>query len=169
MAYASEKTQNIEFISQVLTSLFHHAPEQLLLFLSRDGNKFLRFYWDEAGKKVPEPQHSSFWGMNYDIRKPHPMVTVALIRMPEPKFVHEAYFAALIHRPGRVTPFGLVRDPTKILVLEVVNTPEGQPPLTRLVELTQRMEREDIGPGVPPVLEEFYQSVLDQLEETRGR
>lgn len=169
MTYAGEKTQHIEFISQALTSLFHDAPEQLLLFLSHDGNKFLRFYWDEAGKKVPESQRSPFLGMNYDIRQPHPMVTVALIRMPEPKFAHEAYFAALIHRPGRVTPFGLVRDPTKILALEVEDTAEGQRPLTRLVEWTRRMEREDIGPGVSPVLEEFYQAVLDQLEETRGR
>jgi hypothetical protein len=162
MAYVIEKTQQLEFVSRVLPSLFHSAPEEFMFFLARDGNKFLRFYWDEAGKKVDEAQRVTSFGLNYEIRQPSQHVRIGLISLPEPRLNGEAYFASVIYRPTRVTPFRMVQDTTKVLTLEEALNPCKQL-TTRLVEWTRRIERVELGQGQSPALEDFYQGVLDLL------
>ena len=164
MGHVFERTQQLDFVSQALPDLFHHSPEQFLYLLERDGNKFLRFYWDETGKKLDADHQENSFGLNHAIRQPAATVKVALISLPAPRFPGEAYFAALVSRPTRRTLLGFVSDTTKVVTLE--RCPEdGCQPQTLLVEWTRRLEREEIGPGPAPALEEFYQAVLELLDQ----
>lgn len=158
-------TQQIEFVRQVLPSLFHADPERFLQFLSRDGTKFLRFFWDQAGKKLRAEQLNPVFGLNYEIRMPRAREGVALIRLPEPRMAGEAYFVALAYRPDRVTPFLRISDTTLVMALERVADEDDLQSGTLLVEYTRRQERLELGAGPQPMLDNFYQAVLKRMKE----
>jgi hypothetical protein len=156
-----KKTQNMEFVSQVLPALFHGSPDPFLFYLNRDGNKFLNFYWNEAGKHSRPSSQTPAFGMNYDIRCPRNKVTVALIRMPTPMVDGEAHLAALCYRPARTAPILFwMSDVSKVLVLEL--SAENS---TLLVEYTRRHNRAVLGRGPEPRIEDFYEAVLKEIED----
>lgn len=157
-----ENSQARIFCARVLPSLFHATPNQCLGFLNRDGTKFLRFYWGEAGKGLPEALRRDAFGLNYVIRQPAALTAVALISLPQPQAAGESYFSALIYRPNRRLWF--VSDTTMVINLEMTPADPARP-ATRLVEITRRLEREVLSKEpLQPRLEEFYQAVLMQLD-----
>jgi len=162
MFMGSDKTQQMVFVSEVLPSLFHDTPEQFIRLLARDGAKLLRFYWDEAGKRLEESKRISSFGLNYDLRKPGKNIGVVLVTLPKPQVESEAYFIALIYRPDRVTPILRISDVTKVVALEHVPNPEGGTN-TLLVEWTRKLTREEISKGPPPLLKEFYKAICDLI------
>jgi hypothetical protein len=164
MTLLPEPSQQLEFVRRVLPELFHATPEQFLRYLERDGTKFLRFYWEQAGKKLSAGQLSPVFGLNYEIRRPAQREGVALIRLPEPRVSGEAYFAALVYRPARVTPFLRISDTTLVITLEQVLDEQGLVG-TLLVETTRRLERLELDPGPEPRLEEFFQVILKRLKK----
>jgi hypothetical protein len=156
------KTQQSEFVSQVIPSLFHRTPEQFIQLLSRDGNKFLRFYWDQAGADPAVTEKAAPLGLNYDIREPFPHTQVLLISLPKPAAPPDAYFMALVYRPLRKTPFFGVSDTTKVIVLEMAEAPEGGQQ-TLLREWTKKMTSDSLGAGPTPRLEAFYETIRTLL------
>ena len=156
------KTQQMIFESEVLPSLFHSTPDQFFHYLERDGNKFLHFYWNEAGEKIDPSLHNRAFGLNYVIRRPSNHTTMALISLPEPCRELEAYFVALIHRPLRIMPFSFVTDTTKMVALDYAG--EGlSGAQTVLVEWTRQMAREELSAAQPLDLEGFYQAVKELI------
>ncbi len=158
------RSQQTDFVQQALTDLFHTSPDQFLFLLARDGTKFLRFYWDQVGKKLPNSQLVPPFGMNYDIRNPWRNTAIALITLPKPQRVPEAYFIALIHRPNRVTPIFRISDTTKVIALEYAINEMGNDS-TLMVEWTRRLEREPYHASPEPALEAFYDAVLNEISE----
>lgn len=158
------RDQQTDFVSQALTDLFHTSPEQFLFLLHRDGTKFLRFYWDQVGKRLPSSQLVTAFGLNYDIRNPRRDTTVGLITLPKPKREPEAYFAALVYRPNRVTPIFRISDITKVIALEY-RTDDLDNESTLLVEWTRRLEREPLNVRPEPNLDAFYDAVLHEIKE----
>ena len=164
MEHTLERTQRQEFACQVLPDLFHAAPDQFLFYLERDGIKVINFYWNESAKNLPRSAAQPAFGLSYEVRKPNPRATVALVSLPQPQNPGEAHYIALCYRPYRVMPFGWLNDTTKVLALEQpqVEHEEGTP---LLVEISRRHGREVLGPGPQPDLENFYQSVLAQIAD----
>jgi hypothetical protein len=158
------RDQQTDFVSQALTDLFHTSPEEFLFLLNRDGTKFLRFYWDQVGKRLPSSQLVTAFGLNYDIRKPRKDTAVALITLPKPKREPEAYFVALVHRPSRVTPIFRISDTTMVVALEYKMDAMGNDG-TQLVEWTRRFERELLNVSPEPTLDAFYEAIVQQIEE----
>jgi hypothetical protein len=160
-----QQSQQKMFVSQVLPDLFHTTPQQFLQLLGRDGTKFLRFFWDEVGKKATGDEHNSPFGLNFDIRRPRRSVTIALVTLPKPSQEGEAYYVALIHRPYRITNFFGVSDTTKVLTLESAYDSQGIERLL-LVEWTRKLRREPLRrlPGEPN-REDFYAEVLEVIKE----
>ena len=164
MSTTLKQSQQQDFVSKALPDLFHTTPQQFMYLLNRDGTKFLRFYWDEVGKKIPEADRISPFGLNFDIRRPRRSVTIAMITLPKPQQTGEAYYVALIHRPYRVTNFFGVSDTTKVLVLESATDSQGnERPL--IVEWTRKMKREPLVTLPEPDREEFYKMVLAAIKE----
>lgn len=153
-----DKTQNQEFVSQILPDLFHSAPDPFLFYLNRDGTKFLNFYWNEAGKQVNPAYRKPAFGINYAIRAPSPKVTVALIQMPTPVGAGEAHLVALCYRPTRIAPLLGIGDTSKVLVLE-----HSTEDATLLIERTRRLKRAVLAYDIDPKLENFYEVVLKEI------
>jgi hypothetical protein len=159
----STPTQTMIFTNKVLPSLFHGEAGRFLKFLGRDGNKFLRFYWGEAAKKLPEAQHQDSFGLQYDIRQKLKQTTIILIQLPQPQQPGEAHFAALIYRPYRGTHIFGIPDTTRLVLLEHHPTEYDQQ-ATRLVEIDRKLHREVLGPGTPPRLEVFFNACWDMVK-----
>ena len=157
-----EKTQQTIFVSEVLPSLFHNSPEEFLHYLAQDGNKFLRFYWDQAGAALKDRDPTAPLGLNYDIRTPDDQTTVVLIALPPPAAEPEAYYAALVYRPQRRMLLFGISDTTKVLALERAEKPDGETG-TLLREWSRKLTGEALGTGTLPRLEAFYESVREQL------
>ncbi len=156
------KTQQMIFSAQVIPELFHATPDSFQFLVNRDGTKFLRFYWDEVAKKLPPEQHQDSFGLNFFMRTPNARTSVILISLPEPTTPGEAYYIALVHRPYR--RLLLVSDTTTVLVLESAPA-KGEAPPTQLVEWSRKMQRFELKSGIPPVMEDFYRAVLDEIAE----
>ena len=156
------RTQPVIFETEVLPSLCHDSPEQFLYYLSRDGNKFLQFYWNEAAKNIDEKQRVPFFGLNYEIHQPSKSVTIVIITLPEPRLAPEAYFVALIYRPLRRTPFLNISDTTMVITLERASDENGQP-ATLLVEWDRKLRYEQLGAGPGPSLRDFYRVVCNLI------
>ncbi len=147
----------------MLPSLFHSTPEQFIIFLARDGNKFLKFYWEQAGKHLGDGLPEGSFGLNYDIRKPNAQTTVTLLTLPGPQVPGESYFAGLIFRPFRMPTLLKPGDPTQVFTLDAPDLGDDSCwPV--LAERTRRLVRREIGPGPQPYLEQFYQAVLALLK-----
>ena len=155
-------TQQRIFAERVIPDLFHTTPDSFLFLVNRDGNKFLRFYWDEAGKKLAPTDLKDSFGLNYFIRSPNARTTVILLSLPQPTAPGEAHYIALAHRPYR--RLLLVSDTTTILALESTAEAGPQPP-TVLVEWSRRLQRFEHARAIPPDLESFYAAVLVELAE----
>ena len=156
------RTQQEKFVDEVLVDLFHTQAAQFLALLQRDGTRFLRFYWDAAGKKFPAEEKIDSFGLNFFVRRPKPFVTVVLITLPKPRLHGEAYYAALVYRPQRTLL--LVSDTTSVYSLEAVHPEEGEGQ-TALVEWTHRRQRLKLQTGIQPALEPFFQAVWKELGE----
>lgn len=158
------KTQQEAFVSEALPALFHATPEDFLLFLERDGNKFLRFYWDQAGSAPNVVKKENSFGLNHQVRQPFAHTTVVLISLPKPSQAPEAYYAALVYRPLRRSPMLMVSDTTSVITLEAAEAgPEAAG--TRLREWDKKLQCEDLGPGPQPKLEEFYRKVCEMVKD----
>jgi hypothetical protein len=154
------KTQQMIYESEVLPSLFHLSPVQFNEFLGRDGNKFLQFYWAEAGKNIPQSEHKTSYGLNFEIRQPARYKTVILVTLPQPQVSGEAYFIALVYRPTRVIPFSFISDTTKVISLKKT-LGAG----TILIEWDRKLHREPLGPGPEARLDDFYKAVLPFIKD----
>jgi len=158
------ETQQIDYATQALPDLFHTSPEEFLYLLKRDGTKFLRFYWNEVGKKLNLKQLIPPFGLNFDIRKPRPNLSVALIMLPKPVVDGEAFFVGLTYRPTRRHLFFGVSDTTKVIALEHWLDENGEE-RTVMAEYTRNLQRQTIKTGLEPSLEVFYNSLLEQLTD----
>jgi hypothetical protein len=159
-----ETTHQIEYATRVLPSLFHTTPKDFLYYLSRDGNQFLRFYWDQAGATQTESDRYSPFGLNYDIRKPDPNTTIVLVSLPKPKMASEAYYAALIYRPLRTALFWGVSDATMVVTLELAEAlPWKQTTILR--EWSSNLEGKFLADGPEPSFDNFYQAILALIHE----
>ncbi len=159
----SGSTQQNVFVSEVVPSLFHTTPFDFLRYLSRDGNKFLRFYWEQAGEDPKVHGRTSALGLNYDIRQPYPQTTVALIQLPRPTVPPGTYFIAAVHRPLRRGMFLGVSDTTLVVSLDLAAM-DGDRPVTRLREWDKKLGSENLGEGPRPVLDDFYQAVCKLIK-----
>jgi hypothetical protein len=155
-------TQSTVFVNKALTELFMVTPESFNQFLERDGTRFLRFYWDKAGEKLPQEQKADPFGLNYEVRRPRRFTTVYLIRLPRPRVPGESYYVALVYRPLRRVLF--VSDTSTVFNLEAME-PESEKPRAALIQWTPRLQRIRLKSGVRPDLNAFYEEVLKELGE----
>jgi hypothetical protein len=155
------------FFQDVLPSVFHEAPGDFLFYLERDGNKFLRFYWDRTGQNFAESDRAEAFGLNYVIRTPQTDVTIALVIMPAPQVDGEAYYEMLIYRPRRVTPILRISDVTSVFALIKVSD-DNDNLKTAIIERTRKGETLEHGEGPEPVVESFYQASLELIRDSRG-
>ena len=152
-------TQNLTFGLQALPDLFHADAEQFILLLSREGNKFLQFYWDEAGKKLNQDGKVVPFGLNHEILPAGRERIIVLITMPRPVMGGEILYLALMYRPDRVMLFGFLPDFTRVLALIQTGRVGGE-----LVEVTRRLEKITIRKNIPFSKDVFLTEVKQEMD-----
>jgi hypothetical protein len=122
-------------------------------YLDRDGLKFLKFWWDHIGERLPEDKLVPFKGFSYEVVDVNPTTKVILIVMPEPLEVGEVYFLGLISKPEK--RFAWVKLPTT-RILTLVRREDG----VEFGDLTPRALFVPQPEEVEATIESFKEAVL---------
>lgn len=132
------------------------------MYLSRDGTRFLEFYWEVAREQLPTNLRANSFGLNFNHFEPNEQTQVFLVTLPKPAIDGESYFSALVYRPGR--RILLVTDMTRVFNLERATDEHGN--LTaRLVQITPRLERVAVMPFDEINSGKFIDAVLEHLDD----
>ena len=154
-----KQSQHYVFAYEALAVLFLTQNHRFLDMIEKDGNKFLKFWWDYAGTNIAPEFHVEPKGLGSSIRKLENGATVVMVTLPEPK-LGEAFFIAL-HSPKR-RPFLFWKNYPVHIALERGENPDGSlKPI--MAYWTSRGRHVYIGPGPDPDLETFYQVVMLHL------
>ncbi len=156
----SSPSQNQLFCFQAIPDLFHSAALQFIALLQRDGNKFLQFYWDEAGKRLRQESKVIPYGLNHEFIELPKGRIIILIKLPVPIQPGDVQHLALLYRPDRVMLLGFLPDITKVLLLEQT-TDEG---MGKLVEITRKLDPVQVRENIPITKERFLEVVKEEMD-----
>jgi hypothetical protein len=87
------------FAHKAIPSLFFYDPEKFLYILSVHAEAFLRDYWNIIGEKMDKTELVASGGLACEVRKIFNGDVGALITLPPPERITEAYFVAPVYRP----------------------------------------------------------------------
>lgn len=95
------RAQHHMFAHRIIPQVFFGGPARFFELLARDGDAFLRFYWDRIGERVASDRDRVAGGAPHgEIRDLPGGFRAALITLPPPEYPTEAYFIAAVFRPG---------------------------------------------------------------------
>jgi hypothetical protein len=97
---------------EALPVLFHSQTTQFMKYLEKDGVKFLQFWWNHVGDRLPEERRVTSAGLAYEVEKIDAKTNLVIITLPHPKEDQDPYFLAFVARPER--RFLWIRLPTTI-------------------------------------------------------
>lgn len=147
------KSQRYNFAYESIPVLFHTQTGEFLKYIERDGAKFLLFWWDQMGDRLPETQRQPFEGFELETRDLKPATHIILLTFPTPALEGEVYFMALISVPEK--RFAWVKMPnTRIIAL--AKREDG----VELGYLTPRSNFVPIPEDVEPNRQAFTDAVL---------
>ena len=154
------RKQHYLFAHHKLRDLFFNTPEVVIDRLRNDkGRVFLLKTWDKAGKDLGALNLVAPRGLHHEIRMYDDNTTVVLIKLPIPKVLSEAYFAALIYRPKKNKQKAIKR-----FILLEYSVPFGYGNLSSVLhKWTVEGVHKNIGYGCEPTLEDFYAAVCNLL------
>lgn len=147
------KSQRYNFAFEAIPTMFHSQSRDFIHYLDRDGLKFLRFWWDYVGDRLPKEMCSPFIGLDYKIIKIDEQTTLVILTLPDPLEEGEAYFIALIGRPER--RFAWVKLPTSRVIALLRRSGEDFVKGTEIGDITVRGRFVSLGPGPSPNEESF--------------
>jgi hypothetical protein len=156
-----KENQHQNYAYEVIPLLFHNETAKFFLHLRRDGNQFLKFWWDRAGLNLDEALRSSAEGLDHDFKTYQDGRDVILIKLPPPKKAPEAYFLIMVDRPKKRGIFPW-QNLARVFALSRSIDDDGTPK-TVLAELTRTARYVKIGEGSKPTLNSFYKLVCESL------
>ena len=157
----AKKSQHYQFVYQALPTLFHHSYKDFMILLERDGVKFLQFWWDHTADDTDEEGKRPIDGMDFEFREYKPDERLALLTLPAPRAVPEAYFMALVPPPAHKSFFPW-KNFSNVYTLQYYGKKDGRVS-TRIYAVTPRAILRDMEVSAEPDLEAFYQAVLKLL------
>ncbi len=132
------------------------------MYLTRDGTRFLEFYWEVAREQLPPELRANSFGLNFNYFEPDQQTHVFLVTLPKPTTDGEVYYSALVYRPER--RILLVTDMTRVFNLERATDEQGNP-TALLVQITPRLERIEVMPVDEIQSGKFIDIVLAHLDD----
>ncbi|MEJ5314769.1 MULTISPECIES: hypothetical protein [Anaerolinea] len=159
----SNRSQHYNFTYEAIPVMFHSQTNQFMKYLEKDGVKFLEFWWDHVGERLPEERLSDFKDVACEITPVDKQTKMAIIRLPVPAAEKEAFYIGLISRPER--RFAWVRLPNTSVVCLIRREGEAFPNGTELIELTPSARVVPMGAGPAPDWEAFKQVLLKMVKK----
>ena len=104
---------------EALPILFHSQTNQFMKYLEKDGVKFLQFWWNHVGDRMPEEKRVSPAGLAFEVEQLDAKRKLVTITLPTPKEDRDPYFLGFVAKPERrvlwvrlptTLGFALVRD-----------------------------------------------------------
>ena len=114
-----KKSCQYNFGMEALPILFHSQTNQFMKYLEKDGNEFLKFWWDHVGDQLPEEKRVSPAGLSFDVEKIDAKTKLVIITLPTPKEDRDPYFLGFVAKPEKrilwvrlptTLGFALIRD-----------------------------------------------------------
>lgn len=96
------------FAHRALPAYFLEDPDRFFTVLERDGEQFLYHYWEHIGRGLDVADRLSPDGLWFDMQFFEDDFKIAIIAMPEPEFVPEAFMMAIIYQPALEDGFGMI-------------------------------------------------------------
>jgi hypothetical protein len=95
------RAQHYVFAHRIIPQVFFGDPAGFMTLFARDGDRFLRFYWEKIGERVENASDRlDGSALHGEIRSLPSDTQIALITLPTPEHVTEAYFIAAVTHPG---------------------------------------------------------------------
>jgi hypothetical protein len=91
------RKQHYAFAHKALPQIFFDNPEGLITGLQNRPGEVLNFIWNRVGEH--EIEYLSSEGLTAEVRQLPDQTHIALVTMPPPEGMTEAYFMALVYRP----------------------------------------------------------------------
>jgi hypothetical protein len=167
---SSPRIHHYEFAHRFLpTMAWQHPSEALVALASTQAIGYLSSLWRSLGWQLPAYERIEPQGLNCDVRRYGDFV-IAVITLPPPVAIPEAYFTALVFSPaGSMSQDGLQQLALRYLTLEASYDWSNQEERTVLGEWTAQGGHLNYGTGPGPNPQEFLLSVCGLLEESRER
>ena len=140
------------FAHKGIPSLFFYDPEKFLSILSVHADTFLRDFWNKVGESLDKTELVASEGLACEVRKIVNGDVGALITLPPPKRITEAYFVAPVYRPQELSK----NERSRFFTLEY--NPEYKNK-TVLCEWEAEGPHVNCGDGPEPSLEDFWKAV----------
>jgi hypothetical protein len=144
------------FAHKAIPSLFFHEPEKFLSIMSVHADAFLRDFWNKVGESVDKTELVAADGLACEVRKIVNGDVGALITLPPPERITEAYFVAPVYRPQA----GSKNGRTRFITLEYSPDRES---LSVLCEWTAEGSHLNSGDGPEPKPEDFWKVVCTRV------
>jgi hypothetical protein len=160
-----KKSQHYNFCYDVIPALFHSQTNDFMMYIDRDGVKFLEFWWNHVGSQLPAEQLVSFANTKMEIEERSPSQRIIFITLPPPLHEQEMYFLALVRNPER--HFAWVRLPSTRILGLVKRSKDTFESGTELGDLTPRAIFVSQGVGPVPSLGEFKKLVFEMTKSKK--
>jgi hypothetical protein len=146
------------FAHKVLPSLFFADPHRFIELLKSGGDEFLRLLWDKVGQDLGKQNGSMSGSMSCVVEQLDASTELALITLPEPQGIAEAYFVAVVLRPSAPPQEGI----TRFFTLEK-GASLDESPRTVFCEWTADEAHLNYGDGSVPTVTDFRRSIRENL------
>jgi len=158
-----KKSQQNNYGLEALPILFHSQTKQFVNILEKDGVKFLKFWWDHVGDRLPEEKRGTFGGINFEIEELDSRTKLVFIGLPSPKEDGDPYFLCFVARPER--RFFLIRIPNSVAFALIRDDKCGQEHTTRFGYLTPMGIFRPRGVGLKPTKADFKRIVKSKIQK----
>ncbi len=161
------KSHHWNFVFDALPALFHGQTDGFMKYLDKDGAKFLKFWWDHVGDRLPEEKRVTPGGLTYEVETIDAKTRLVIITLPSPREDGEAYFVAGIARPER--RFAFVRLPTTTMYVLLRDDKVEHANKTSFGELTPRGNFRPRGIGLKADKLDFKRVVKQKIYPTKKK
>jgi len=160
-----KKSHQWNFVFDAMPALFHGQTDGFVKYMNKDGVKFLKFYWDHMGDKLPEGKRVSAPGLAIEKDQINAKTQLITITLPSPKEDGDAYFIGLIPRPER--RFAMVRFYNSSMFVLIRKDDVDQPHRTSFGEVTPKGNYRERGIGLTPTKQDFKRIIKNRLERKK--
>lgn len=159
------KSHQWNFVFEVLPALFHSQTDSFVKYLDKDGVKFLKFWWDHMGDRLPAEKRVTAAGLTFEEEDLNEKTKLITIILPSPREDGDAYFVGLIPKPER--RFAIVRFYNSNMFVLIRKDDVTQPNHTSFGEVTPRGNYRERGVGVKPTKQDFKRIIKNRVEKKK--
>jgi hypothetical protein len=160
-----KKSHQWNFVFDVMPALFHSQTDGFVKYIDKDGDKFLKFWWDHIGDRLPAEKRTTGAGLTFEKDDIDAKTQLITITLPSPKEDGDVYFIGLIPRPER--RFAVVRFYTSTMFVLLRKDSVDQPNRTSFGEVTPKGNYHERGIGLKPTKQDFKRIIKNRLEKKK--